>query len=141
MKHIKQNTEFKEYMMHPAFLFSLKISETAKNVYVLLLNRNRLSQKNYETWHDKTTGNVYSNYTIESLAKDMHKSPSTIKHCLKELREADLIETKKVGMCMPSKIFVKLDDDAIKEKDESNKGGSALDEDMLYCLEDDELPF
>ena len=152
MKYIQKETQLSDYMFHPKFLFKMKISETAKNVYVLLLNRARLSQKNYDKWHDDSNGRVYLNFTIQSLAYEMDKSPSTIKCCLKQLRESGLIETVQVGACEPSKIYVKLPEfnmqNSVKSSDcnaknhnaSSSLGDYDYDEDT-HMLEDENLPF
>ena len=45
------DTSLPSYMMFPRFLLDMKISETAKMLYIILLDRARLSQKN-EGWSD-----------------------------------------------------------------------------------------
>ena len=59
------------YMMFPRFLLDMEINETAKMLYIILLDRARLSQKN-EGWSD-TDGHVFIYFTIEALAEVLHK--------------------------------------------------------------------
>jgi len=49
----------------------MEINETAKMLYIILLDRARLSQKN-EGWSD-TDGHVFIYFTIEALAEVLHK--------------------------------------------------------------------
>lgn len=43
------DTNLPSYMMFPRFLLDMEINETAKMLYIILLDRARLSQKN-EGW-------------------------------------------------------------------------------------------
>ena len=60
------DTNLPSYMMFPRFLLDMEINETAKMLYIILLDRARLSQKN-EGWSD-TDGHVFIYFTIEALA-------------------------------------------------------------------------
>ena len=60
------------YMMFPCFLLNMEINETAKMLYIILLDRARLSQKK-EGWSD-TDGHAFIYFTIEVLAEVLHKS-------------------------------------------------------------------
>ena len=51
------DTSLPSYMMFPRFLLDMEINETAKMLYMILLDRARLSQKN-EGWSD-TNGHVF----------------------------------------------------------------------------------
>ena len=51
------DTNLPSYMMFPRFLLNMEINETAKMLYIILLDRARLSQKN-EGWSD-TDGHVF----------------------------------------------------------------------------------
>ena len=61
------DTNLPSYMMFPRFLLDMEINETAKMLYIILLNQARLSQKN-EGWSD-TDGHVFIYFTIEALAE------------------------------------------------------------------------
>ena len=91
---------------YPKFLLELELSETAKLIYTLLLDRARLSMQN-EKWQDDQ-GRVFIHYTIESLAEATHKSQMTVKNALKALERQGLIYRQKQGMGMPNRIFVKV---------------------------------
>lgn len=73
MTHLlRKNSQVPAYMAYPRFLLTMDISETAKLVYVLLLDRARLSIKN-DGWEDEQ-GHVFIYYTIETLAEASGKS-------------------------------------------------------------------
>ena len=71
------------YMAYPRFLLELGISENAKLVYMLLLDRARLSMKNRD-WQD-ASGRVFVLYTIPNLARDIGKGETTDKKALNQL--------------------------------------------------------
>ena len=52
------DTNLPSYMMFPRFLLDMEINETAKMLYIILLDRARLSQKN-EGWSD-IDGHVFT---------------------------------------------------------------------------------
>ena len=106
MKQLSKTSLLPTYMAYPRFLLKMDISETAKLIYVLLLDRARLSMKN-EGWEDEQ-GHVFIYYTIESLAEDCGKSPMTVKNALAVLEERGLIFRKRQGAGLPSKIYVKV---------------------------------
>ena len=67
MTHLlRKNSQIPAYMAYPRFLLTMDISETARLVYVLLLDRARLSMKN-EGWVDEQ-GHVFIYYTITDLS-------------------------------------------------------------------------
>ena len=94
------------FFAYPKFLLALDLSETAKIVYMLLLDRARLSMQK-DGWQDEH-GRVFIHYTIQSLAIAIHKSEMTVKNALKELEQQGLIYRQRQGAGMPSKIFVKV---------------------------------
>ena len=94
------------FFAYPKFLLALDLSETAKMIYVLLLDRARLSMQK-EEWQD-AQGRVFVHYTIQSLAATIHKSEMTVKNGLKALEQQGLIHRQRQGAGMPSRIFVKV---------------------------------
>ena len=82
------DTSLPSYMMFPRFLLDMEINETAKMLYMILLDRARLSQKN-EGWSD-TNGHVFLYFTIEALAEVLHKSQMTVKTALAVLEKQEL---------------------------------------------------
>ena len=107
MTHLLQkNSQIPAYMAYPRFLLTADLSETAKLVYVLLLDRARLSMKN-DGWEDEQ-GHVFIYYTIADLASASGKSEMTVKNALAALEQQGLISRKRQGAGQPSKIFVKV---------------------------------
>lgn len=107
------------FMKFPRFLLDTGLNETCQILYVLLLDRARLSQKN--RWVD-ADDHVFIYYPIQSLAKDMHKSVTTIKDSLKRLQEADLIDRLQQKAPMPTRIYVKIPAETFSEKKNESVG-------------------
>ena len=102
---ITVNTHLPRYLPYPEFLFEMELSQTAKLVYALLLDRMTLSQKN--RWTNEN-GSVFVIYPVEHLAEKMKTSDMTVKRALNELREADLITCERCGYSAPYRVYVKL---------------------------------
>lgn len=96
------DTNLPSYMMFPRFLLDMEINETAKMLYIILLDRARLSQTN-EGWSD-TDGHVFIYFTIEALAEVLHKSQMTVKR-------------KWQGPGQPNRIYIKLPKETIHYTD------------------------
>ncbi len=103
---LKCDSYIPPYMAYPKFLLKLNISETTKLVYILLLDRARLSMKN-ETWQDEK-GRVFVRYTIPDLARDIGKGETTVKKALIQLVRQGLILKQSLGPGQPNKIYVKI---------------------------------
>ena len=105
------DTNLPSYMMFPRFLLDMEINETAKMLYIILLDRARLSQKN-EGWSD-TDGHVFIYFAIEALTEVLHKSQMTVKTALAVLEKQELIFRKRQGPGQPNRIYVKLPKETI----------------------------
>ena len=105
-QYLKFDSRLPPYMAYPRFLLEVNISETAKLVYMLLLDRARVSMKN-DTWQDEC-GRVFVLYTIPDLARDIGKGETTVKKTLHQLVQQDLIWKQSQGAERPSKIYVKI---------------------------------
>ena len=103
---LKWDSRLPPYMAYPRFLLKVDISETAKLVYMLLLDRARLSMKN-EDWQDNL-GRVFVLYTIPNLAKDIGKGETTVKKALNQLLKQGMILKQSLGPGQPNKIYVKI---------------------------------
>ena len=104
---LMQGTLLPPYMAFPRFLLDMEqLSETAKILYILLLDRARLSQKN-EGWTDDV-GRAFIFFPIRDLAETMHKSEMSVKTALSALEKADLIFRKRQAPGLPNKIYVKI---------------------------------
>ena len=105
-QYLKFDSRLTSYMAYPRFLLKVDISETAKLVYMLLLDRARVSMKN-EEWQDEK-GRVFVRYTIPMLARDIGKGETTVKKALNQLAQQDLICKESQGAGLPNKIYVKI---------------------------------
>lgn len=110
------DTQLPPYMAFPKFLLdATHLSETAKILYMLLLDRARLSQKN-EGWTDEA-GHAFIFFPIKDLAEVMHKSEMSVKTALAALEKSDLIYQKRQGPGMANKIYVKIKPEYMTQKD------------------------
>ena len=98
------------FMAFPRFLLEYDLNETAKVLYILLLDRARVSMKNDE-WRD-SDGHVYLHYTIKELAAALRKSEMTVKTALSALEEARLIVRRRTNKHQPSCIYVLMEMDS-----------------------------
>ena len=105
-QYLKCDSYLPKYMAYPRFLLEVDICETAKLVYMLLLDRARVSMKN-DTWQDEH-GRVFVLYTIPDLARDIGKGETTVKKALNQLVRQDLICKESQGAGLPNKIYVKI---------------------------------
>ena len=93
-------------MAFPRFLLGSGLSETAMLVYVLLLDRARLSMTNPQ-WIDEA-GHVFLRYPIRELAAALRRSEMTVKTALAALEEQGLILRQHQGIGKPNRIYVLL---------------------------------
>ena len=113
---LMKDTQLPQYMAFPRFLLDMEqLNEIAKILYVLLLDRARLSQKN-EGWTDEL-GRAFIFFPIKDLAEVMHKSEMSIKTALAVLEKMDLIYRKRQAPGLPNKIYVKIRPDYVTQKD------------------------
>ena len=83
-QYLSSNSRIPEYMSFPKFLLEMtSLSETAKIIYTVLLDRARLSQKK-TGWADEY-GHVFIYYPIKDLAAAIHKCEMTVKSALSAL--------------------------------------------------------
>ena len=100
-------TTLPAYMAYPKFLLDMTdLGETAKLVYIVLLDRARVSQVK-GGWTDEN-GNVFIFYPIRDLAKTIHKSEMSVKTALSALEKCGLILRKRQGVGKANRIYVKL---------------------------------
>ena len=101
------DTALPAYMAYPKFLLEMiDLSETAKLVYIVLLDRARISQA-IDGWTDEN-GNVFIYYPIRDLAESVHKSEMSVKTALAALEDHALILRKRQGVGKANRIYVKL---------------------------------
>lgn len=87
-EYMKESEQMLQYFQFPKFLLKLRISQTAKYLYMILYDRARISRKN--SWIDKY-GNVYLIFPIDELSVQIGKCKSSIKTALKELDDEGLL--------------------------------------------------
>lgn len=105
MQELSKETRLPPYMAYPRFLLNLRLSETARLIYILLLDRARLSLKN--DWVDEQ-GKAYVFYPIRELAEDCHRSEMTVKNALADLQSHGLIRRQRQGSRTANKIYVRV---------------------------------
>ena len=113
-----EHTKIPPYLPMPRFLLNCSISSTAKLLYIRMLGKAQLSQKN--GWFDGQ-GRVYFIYPIHQMSVDMDKSESTIKTVMKELVEAKLLEKIPEGRGRPNRLYVLFPDEEVGQKTDVGK--------------------
>ena len=93
--YIRADTTLPAYLPYPRFLLKMEISQTAKLLYALLLDRSTLSQKN--GWQDGE-GRIFIVYPVAEIAEMLDKGCTAIKGALKELDAAGLLERERRGL-------------------------------------------
>lgn len=82
-----------------------KMSNNSKVAWSVLRDRSSLSRKN--NWFDKETGRIYFIFTNEDLMELLNiGSKATLSSIKKELEEAKLIESQRLGFNRPNKMYL-----------------------------------
>jgi hypothetical protein len=106
---LKRDSDLMPYLVFPRFLLDSPLNETAKLLYMVLLDRARLSQAN-EGWTDHQ-GHVFLYFPIKALAQTLHKSEMTVKTGLAALEKEGLIVRERRGAGQANRIYVKYQTD------------------------------
>lgn len=93
-----------EYYQFPKWLFTLDISSDSKLLYMLLLDRYKLSLKN--NFIDENN-RVYIFYSRDSVEKELNISHPTCINLFKQLKTVGLLEEKKQGRGKANIIYLK----------------------------------
>ncbi len=109
-EYMKESEQMLQYFQFPKFLLKLRISQTAKFLYMILYDRARISRKN--SWIDKY-GNVYLIFPIDELSVQIGKCKSSVKTALKELDDVGLLVRRSGGFSKPNHLYVKIPSDEI----------------------------
>lgn len=92
------------FYMLPRWLFTLDITNDARVLYALVLDRYKLSEKN--EWIDEH-GYVYCYYSREQMCKDLNRSSmQTIKKIVEELKAYGLLAEFRQGLSKPNRLYV-----------------------------------
>ena len=105
--YMTTDTKLLPYLPYPRFLLGADLTQTAKVLYAVLLDRSNLSRANGWTDEDE---NIFVVFPLNKLADMVDKGPSTVKNALNELEAAGLIERRRCGNGMPNRIYVKQPD-------------------------------
>ena len=108
--YLTPSDKLPSYMAFPRFLLDSGLNETAMLLYMLLLDRARLSMLK-PPWTDER-GHVFLCYPIRELAGALHKSEMTVKSGLRSLEQRGLIVRKRRGTGQPNHIYVMLPKDS-----------------------------
>lgn len=103
--YIGAGTHLPPYLPYLRFLLKMEITQTAKLLYALLLDRVTLSQRN--GWQDES-GRTYIIFPVTAMVDALDRSPSTVKETLNELDRAGLPERKRRGFSAANHLYVKL---------------------------------
>ena len=95
-----------DYLILPRPLMKLKLTATELLVYLLLLDRARLSFRS-PAWRDKK-GRAFLYYPIQDLSEAIGRSDTAVKTALRQLEEKDLIRRIRQGQGKPNRIYVKV---------------------------------
>ena len=109
-EYMKESEQMLQYFQFPKFLLKLRISQTAKFIYMVLYDWARISRKN--SWIDKY-GNVYLIFPIDELSVQIDKCKSSVKTALKELDDEGLLVRRSGGFSKPNHLYVKIPSDEI----------------------------
>ena len=120
---MRADTRLPPYLPYPRFLLQADLTQTAKLLYALLLDRATLSQTN--GWLDEG-GRIYLVFPIEKIAAALDRSPMTVKNALSELEDAGLIERRRSGFSKPNRIYVKLPPDGQKTFQTTDRNPSSI---------------
>ena len=81
------DTKLLPYLPYPRFLLGADLTQTAKLLYAVLLDRANLSRAN--GWTDES-GNIFIVFPLNKLSDMVDKGPTTVKTALTELEAAAL---------------------------------------------------
>ena len=81
------------------------LSNDAKLLYSLVLDRITLSVKNKKGWIDKN-GNIYCYFTNKTAQELLNRSERVIIKLKKELHEAELLLEQRQGLTKPNRIYI-----------------------------------
>ena len=121
---MRADTRLPPYLPYLRFLLQADLTQTAKLLYALLLDRATLSQAN--GWLDEG-GRIYLVFPIEKIAAALDRSSMTVKTALSELEDAGLIERRRSGFSKPNRIYVKLPSDGQKSFQVTDRNPSSIE--------------
>ena len=113
-----KDTKIKSYLRLPRFLIMTDISNEAKVLYALLLDRASISIKN---GYVEPTGEARVYYTLDEAKDKLHKSRQVTTRIFRELETNELIVRKRQGQGRPSLITIKVQKEEKTKKNKSER--------------------
>ena len=99
----KTDTEISSYLIFPRFLISMDLSNDAKVLYALLLDRAGISKKK---GYIETDGTIRLYFTVEDAKAKLRRQVTT--RAFHELESCGLIFRRKQGLGRPAVITLNL---------------------------------
>lgn len=121
--YVGLDTGLPPYLLYPRFLLKMDISQTAKLLYALLLDRTTLSQKN--GWQD-SAGRTFIVFPVAEIAEILDKGYTAIKGALNELDAAGLLTRKRAGFAAANHLYVKVPPSLVQKTDLMTVGNATL---------------
>ena len=115
---LTKDTKITSYLRMPRFLISMKLSNEAKVLYALLLDRASISIKN---GFFEPSGAVRVYFTLEEAKDKLRKSRQVTTRIFRELEMSGLIVRKRQGQGRPSLITLKVPKEEQKAARKENK--------------------
>lgn len=115
---LTKETKINSYLRMPRFLITMKLTNEAKVLYALLLDRASLSIKN---GFFEPSGAVRVYFTLEEAKDKLHKSRQVTTRIFRELEMSGLIVRKQQGQGRPSLITIKVPKEEPIKKDKSDR--------------------
>ena len=99
----KTDTEISSYIIFPRFLISLDLSNDAKVLYALLLDRAGISKKK---GYIEVDGTIRLYFTVEDAKTKLRRSRQVATRAFHELESCGLIVRRKQGLGRPAIIKI-----------------------------------
>lgn len=115
---LTKDTKINSYLRMPRFLIAMKLTNEAKVLYALLLDRASISIKN---GFFESSGAVRVYFTLEEAKDKLHKSRQVTTRIFRELEMSGLIVRKRQGQGRPSLITLKVPKEEPTKKDKADR--------------------
>ena len=107
----RKDTLLTSYLRLPRFLVSMALSNDAKLLYALLLDRAGISAENGFTEPD---GTIRLYFTLNEAKEKLHKSRQVTTRAFHELEQSGLIVRRKQGLGRPAIITLNIPQEEAK---------------------------
>lgn len=117
-QYMYRYTKLPQYLPMPKFLTELPLSNTARYIYTLLLNRAQYSQMKEMV---DEQGRVYIFYPVHQIAEKAGKGETTVKVALNQLVDAGILEKVSEGRGRANRLYVLFPDEEVGRKTDVGK--------------------